>query len=183
MGTRHLICIYQDKEFKVAQYGQWDGYPSGQGADIVKFLKERYEPETFASHAAKTRELTDLEVKGVDATPNWDKVYPHLSRDCGAEILDYVQNNPEPTVIRQVEFAADSLFCEWAYVLNLDTNELEVYQGFNHNGISGRNIFSFLADKAKGEYGIVTFKTSWPISEVTLEKMLELEKDKEDLAP
>ena len=38
MGTRHLICVVSDGDYKVAQYGQWDGYPSGQGAAILEFL-------------------------------------------------------------------------------------------------------------------------------------------------
>lgn len=39
MGTRHLICVQHNNEYKVAKYGQWDGYPSGQGAGILEFLK------------------------------------------------------------------------------------------------------------------------------------------------
>jgi len=32
MGTRHLSMAYnKGGEVKVAQYGQWDGYPEGQG--------------------------------------------------------------------------------------------------------------------------------------------------------
>lgn len=31
MGTRNLTCVVLDGEFKVAQYGQWDGYPEGSG--------------------------------------------------------------------------------------------------------------------------------------------------------
>lgn len=33
MGTRNLTAVYIDGEYKVAQYGQWDGYPEGPGAD------------------------------------------------------------------------------------------------------------------------------------------------------
>ena len=40
MGTRHLICVVKDGEFKVAQYGQWDGYFSGQGQNILNFLRD-----------------------------------------------------------------------------------------------------------------------------------------------
>jgi len=27
MGTRNLTCVMKDGQYKVAQYGQWDGYP------------------------------------------------------------------------------------------------------------------------------------------------------------
>jgi hypothetical protein len=39
MGTRHFIGVKQNREFKVAQYGQWDGYPTTALAKIVEFLK------------------------------------------------------------------------------------------------------------------------------------------------
>ena len=40
MGTRHLtIVIDENNETKVAQYGQWDGYPAGQGTTVVEFLR------------------------------------------------------------------------------------------------------------------------------------------------
>jgi len=29
MGTRHCIIAVCDGEHKIAQYGQWDGYPTG----------------------------------------------------------------------------------------------------------------------------------------------------------
>jgi hypothetical protein len=38
MGTRHLICIYHNGRFVVAQYGQYDGYPSGAGVLVLHFL-------------------------------------------------------------------------------------------------------------------------------------------------
>lgn len=42
MGTRNLTMVINKKgELKVAQYGQWDGYPSGQGAVILEFAKDK----------------------------------------------------------------------------------------------------------------------------------------------
>jgi hypothetical protein len=34
-------------------------------------------------------------------------------------------------MIDNADFLQDSLFCEWAYIINLDDNVLEVYKGFN----------------------------------------------------
>ena len=38
MGTRNLTTVIKNSETKVAQYGQWDGYPGGQGLTALKFL-------------------------------------------------------------------------------------------------------------------------------------------------
>ena len=40
MGTRNLTCVIKDGKYRVAQYGQWDGYPEGQGMNILNFLKK-----------------------------------------------------------------------------------------------------------------------------------------------
>ena len=38
MGTRHMIAVVNNGKYRVAQYGQWDGYPSGQGVGVLGFL-------------------------------------------------------------------------------------------------------------------------------------------------
>jgi hypothetical protein len=38
MGTRNLTMVISKGEYKIAQYGQWDGYPSGQGSVVLNFL-------------------------------------------------------------------------------------------------------------------------------------------------
>ena len=40
MGTRNLTIVYSNGEYKVAQYGQWDGYPEGLGVQLLKYLRE-----------------------------------------------------------------------------------------------------------------------------------------------
>lgn len=41
MGTRNLTAVYLDGQYKVAQYGQWDGYPEGQGITVLTFLRDK----------------------------------------------------------------------------------------------------------------------------------------------
>jgi len=47
MGTRHLIVVVNKEEYKVAQYGQWDGYPSGQGVTIADFIDKSMDINKF----------------------------------------------------------------------------------------------------------------------------------------
>ena len=43
MGTRHIIKVKKNGKTWISQYGQWDGYPTGQGADVIGFIRdERY---------------------------------------------------------------------------------------------------------------------------------------------
>lgn len=41
-----------------------------------------------------------------------------------------VQRHENPVLIDSTGFLQNSLFCEWAYLLNLDTGRLEIYKGF-----------------------------------------------------
>ncbi|HCQ9645363.1 TPA: hypothetical protein OMQ22_003603, partial [Acinetobacter baumannii] len=63
MGTRHLICVQHNNEYKVAKYGQWDGYPSGQGAGILEFLKGSFNKALFIQKLDNIFEPTDEQVK------------------------------------------------------------------------------------------------------------------------
>lgn len=42
MGTRNTLKVYLNDELKISQYGQWDGYPSGQGRDLLYFCASPY---------------------------------------------------------------------------------------------------------------------------------------------
>lgn len=47
MGTRNLTCVVSNERYKVANYGQWDGYPSGLGISLLKFLNEDIDLNKF----------------------------------------------------------------------------------------------------------------------------------------
>ncbi len=40
MGTRNITQVILNDKTVVSQYCQWDGYPDGQGATVLQFLKE-----------------------------------------------------------------------------------------------------------------------------------------------
>ena len=42
MGTRNLTMVIDKRgDLKVAQYGQWDGYPEGWGVEILNFARDK----------------------------------------------------------------------------------------------------------------------------------------------
>lgn len=51
MGTRFAIEIVDNGETLVTCYGQYDGYPTGAGADIAEFLKNRQYVNGFSEKA------------------------------------------------------------------------------------------------------------------------------------
>lgn len=134
MGTRNLTVVYLDGQYKVAQYGQWDGYPEGQGLTALSFLREKMNVEQFKSALRNSsyisnEEITDLYRKYGAS----EKDYPNFSRDTGAEILEMIQNHPDGLKLKDdINFVADSLFCEWVWVIDLDVGTFEGYCGFNN---------------------------------------------------
>lgn len=160
MGTRHLIAVQVDGEYKVAQYGQWDGYPSGQGVGILNFLLDM-DKNAFAAAVRACTEITEDEYKAawvscgadpdseyatLEVSQKFAATYPHFSRNCGSEILKHVQDAGADglKVNLYLDFAADSLSCEWAYVIDLDKNTFEVFKGRNKTPLDPSERFANL---------------------------------------
>ena len=170
MGTRNLVFVYYQGRFVLAQYGQWDGYPEGQGFTILAFLQtplniERLKAGLAHIYIATEEELGSIQAK-LDETERTDKqaaeeagnvmvasyfargdalarICPSLSRDTGAKILEVVaQATAEERVPVELdeEFVHDGLSCEWAYVVDIDAELLEVYRSVEpeYDGASER---------------------------------------------
>ena len=168
MGTRNLTMVIANGETKVAQYGQWDGYPEGQGAVALNFLinndlvefKHKLNSVKFVN-GAKEKEIQNwLNSMGCEngwmngeQADEYKKRYPLLSRDNGADILQMIMDSTEEInwVNDSSEFAGDSLFCEWAYVIDLDKNTFEVYEGFNNKPLTIEDRFYYLTAEADKE--------------------------------
>ncbi len=124
MGTRHLqTVIDKHGNLKLSQYGQWDGYPDGQGIDILNFLRE-CDMEKYSQEVSKLREITESEAKEVEKIENWPEKYPFLSRDCGADIHSLIQNGQVPYV-RMISKEEANKWCEGFYCINLKERTFE----------------------------------------------------------
>lgn len=148
MGTRNVIGVYQNGEYKVGQYGQWDGYPSGQGLDVLHYLRDHANLEQFKENVSKCSWVDDekfatlweefgvtrdREFVSCDISDKFNKKYPQFDRSTEAKILKMIEQSDNGLLLRNsIDFAHDSLMCEWVYVIDLDKNTFEVYKGFNN---------------------------------------------------
>lgn len=139
MGTRNVTMVILDQDIKVAQYGQWDGYPSGQGLIILNFLKNNLDKLDFFKD--KLHKLSFITKEELEAIDDWPKSYSHFSRDVAASILNVIMNQDITKLKDDSDFTADSLMCEWAYVIDLDNNTFEVYKGFNKTKLTEQDRF------------------------------------------
>jgi len=187
MGTRHLIAVQLDGEYKVAQYGQWDGYLDGQGKKVLNFLREMDRPK-FESALRKCSFMDELDkdiTNKLLQNPryDWTEEYPHLSRDIGAEILKKVQESEGLKLKNSISFAADSLFCEYAYVIDLDKNTFEIYEGFNKESLSeGERFKDVVSNDASDEYYPVRKVAEYSLDELPSDEDFMLLKQALDFA-
>lgn len=164
MGTRNLTMVQKDNQIKVAQYGQWDGYPSGQGVTILEFCRDKDKIEKLNNKLNEVKFLDQNEVDKINAKLERDDeetislFYSFFSRDIGGKILANIINKQGNIgLINKFSFGYDSLFCEWAYCVNLDTQKLEVYVGFNEKKLNENDRF-YREEVENGYYGVKLIK-------------------------
>lgn len=182
MGTRHLIAVYKDGKHRIAQYGQWDGYPSGQGKTVLEFLKDEgavWQLKTYRLRDDEgVRFLTDAEIEKINLEKNPIAQRPQLSRNMGADILHLAAKVDNLALVDSLSFAADSLFCEWAYVIDFDTNVFEVYRGFNQKPAIGR--FANMPVEEGSEYQPVTLIKTYRLDDLPSYEQFIADCDPED---
>ena len=145
MRTRNLTIVKKDGKYVVAQYGQRDGYPEGNGVILYNFAKDKNNIELLREKVCNCVyidevECDELETKFSNSDCSYEKfllTYPQFSRDIGTDILHLImQSSNEIKLINHIDFIADSLFCEWAYIIDLDSDTFEVFKGFNTKKLS-----------------------------------------------
>ena len=141
MGTRGACGFIKDGVEKVS-YNHFNSYPSGLGAHVIEFVKATPDEELLAIYekivmvaentiptAEQIAECAAYENLQVSSQSNQD--WYCLLREAQGDLKSY--RGDLRYMIDSKAFLGDSLFCEWAYIINLDTRKLEVYRGFNHN--------------------------------------------------
>jgi hypothetical protein len=176
MGTRGAIGFIQDGVEKVT-YNHYDSYPSHLGKEMLEFciglkmsnLKKAVkqivlvgDKEPTAEQITECRKFTNRDVSE-KSTDDWYC----LLRETQGNLKPYL--NGLKYMIDNKDFLHDALFCEYAYLINLDTGKLEFYTGFNKDPKANGRYATAKADKM-GYVG-VALKAEFDLKSITKSKV------------
>lgn len=144
MSTRGYFGIKKKGELKGA-YNHWDSYPSGLGVDLartitkidkderlevlsdtfdyIELINENTEPTKEQIELCQKANVVNLNV-GNRSLDDWYC----LLRETQGDLQIYI-DKIIPYMVNGNDFLEDTLFCEYAYIIDLDDNEFRVYSG------------------------------------------------------
>ena len=142
MGTRGAYGFYVDEQTQVT-YNHFDSYPDGLGKNLAVQLAALMQEHDLPAlrEMARAVELIDEDVLPTKAQQEQLAPYCNLEVNRGRAddwycLLRGLQGElgqilTDAKVLAPAnEFLQDSLFCEWAYIANLDEGLFEIYEGF-----------------------------------------------------
>lgn len=148
MSTRGAVGMRYNGVEKVG-YNHWDSYPSGLGISVLNWLKGK----TLAKMKDIFKSIVAIKDDNYDNNLN--------------DVWDGDNEKMNDTFRDTHDFLYDSLFCEFAYIVNLDDKTLEIYKGFNKSpGGKGRYADKFVDNLSGDRYYGVTLWLSIPLKEV-----------------
>ncbi|MFA5197709.1 MAG: hypothetical protein WC437_04815 [Patescibacteria group bacterium] len=192
MGTRNLTVVICDSQVKIAQYGQWDGYLDGAGRSIAAFFEKTIanKPVNMKKFMVRVRrckfideaKLEEINTNfgahngmiSLDNSNRLKEQYPTYDRGMGCDVLEYVYDHKDKEIwlLNSYSFGEESLFCEYAYVIDLDRGIIEIYRGFNKRPMKKTD--RWYSETPDGEYYGVTLWQTIPLKEFTDAKIDEL---------
>lgn len=148
MGTRGAIGFRFRGQDKVT-YNHFDSYPTGIGEDVFKVARD-FDDEQLAGAFQRivlvnedeppTPELIERYAPlfyGGNVSRQTPEEWYSLLRNAQGHLDVFVKGDLDH-MIDSHEFLTDGLFCEWAYIINLDERVVEVYRGFYKTPGRGR---------------------------------------------
>lgn len=114
---RYTVIVKANKRIKIAQYGHEDGNPASAGVEILRFFKT-HAPATLKRMVGDLGVFTPEEAEEAkrNRLPVWG---------FGTQVLEEVISGRLKRVILNISYK-DDVFCDWAYIIDLDSNMLLV---------------------------------------------------------
>ena len=167
MGTRGALGFHIDGRDKV-MYNHSDSYPSWLGRKVADFIRETSDDE-LKQIAERIRLVSDDLPPTPEETVKYSKYgnenvggqtlneWYCLLRETQGDLTPY-RDDCLDVMIDDSSFLLDSLFCEYAYIINVDDGVLEFYTGYNKKNGKGR--YGAKKDVESGFYGVHLVETT-----------------------
>lgn len=139
MSTKGSYGFIYNNELKLI-YNHFDSYPEGIGFEILDFIFKiniRDDWDFFKSQLSKISFLEDID----DYNNDYDTKPKNFLND--------IYNGKVEKYLLYNNFIHNSLFCEYAYIINLDDMTLEYYIGFQKKPQQGNR---FGTESYRGYY-------------------------------
>lgn len=177
MGTRGAFGVRINNGDKL-MYNHYDSYPEGLGADLVAQIQKLVSSQGLDYVKERAQALIQLDDSATISSLDPEiqkKLMPY--RDSGVStgrdvysLVRGLQGQLDKVLELGImtnanTFVDDSLFCEWAYVLNLDTGKFEIYKGFQKDILVRRGRYQEAEFKLREGYGPVALVAELPIDD------------------
>lgn len=133
MSTRG-ICGFRKNNVDKISYNHSDSYPRWLGKKVAKFfadvdlgqLNEVFDSIKMVSGSVVMTEEA-LKTLPKDLVGGLQRDFYEYLRKAQGDLSWYL--NGLKYMIDSNDFIRNSMFCDWGYIINLDTNKLEVWEG------------------------------------------------------
>lgn len=186
MGTRGFVGFAVDGTEKIT-YNHFDSYPGGLGLDVLTWLR-LVDIREAREAAAALRLVNSEDIATIEDVERLGARYANTNvstRDLTEWYVLLRETQGDPAAILDAgvmidsnDFPYDSLFCEYGYLVDFDTETFEVYAGFQEQ-VHDKGRFAARTGEHKSDtgYAPVALVASWPLTELPTpdEFMLELD--------
>lgn len=142
MGTRGFIGFVDTDGRETIAYNHFDSYPSGIGVEVLEFARHNVDTDNLAEVDRLAKNLKHVSDRVPPTQADMLALEPYANGRVSTGrptdwycLLRETQGNP--VAILECGYAEhdsnwplDSLFCEWGYLVDLQNNTFEVYEGF-----------------------------------------------------
>ncbi|MFI7191417.1 hypothetical protein ACIBQ0_16920 [Nocardia nova] len=163
MGTRGFLGFVANGHETIA-YNQFDSYPDALGIAVLDYARSIEDMDAAKRQAAAIVHVSN-DVPPTDEQIEALKQYANMSvgarndRPDWYQLLRETQGDPAATLAaghaeHHPDWPADSLFCEWGYLIDFDRGVLQVYEGFQRSPHTAGRFHDRKGENAQGYYPV-----------------------------
>lgn len=197
MGTRGTYGFRKDGVDKLT-YNHFDSYPDWLGRKVVEFCKNHNVEELHkifdkivmvnesdTPTEAQINECIENGFSDFNVSSGSNNDWYCLLRNCQGNLECLANEKDHAYMTNANNFIKDSLFCEYAYIINLDDEVLEFYEGFQEKPQEGNRYGTEPNEEYTSKYYPCKLSLAFELNHIDdvdkIVKMMKLGEDADDI--